>query len=127
MVGKEHLKAAILARLCPNAHLVVMQGIAQLVALALEPQDPVPVDRAYLVFAGVLGRTEPLRERPLAGPVACERRSPIQCLVRALLVVDRAPAIECLLDLVQALKAPPLSTSISSVRWKRSSLPLVCG
>ena len=108
MVCEEHLKAAVLVLLGPDTHLVAMQGIAQLVSLAPELQDPVPVDRAHFVFTAVLGQAQLLRERYLAGPIARDRCSSMQCLVRALMVVDRTPAIQRRLYPLQALKAPSL-------------------
>lgn len=54
MVRKEHFEAGLLGS---DTHLVAMQGIAQLVAPAPEPQDPVAVGRAHsssLVYSGRL-------------------------------------------------------------------------
>jgi hypothetical protein len=93
-----------------------MQGIAHLVALAYELQDAVPVDRVHLVFTAVLLRAQSLRERSLAGSVACARRGSVQCFMGALAVVDHTSAVQRLLDLLQVLTHLPLSTSISSVQ-----------
>lgn len=105
MVREEHFKAAVLALLWSDTHLVAMQGIAQLIAPAPEPEDPVPVDRAHFVFAGVFGQVQLFWKRPLARLVVRDRSIPAQRPIWTLLVVDRAPAIQCL----------PLSISISRV------------
>lgn len=104
-----------------------MQGIRQAELSPHEFHEAIPAHSQHGIGSRVFYGWQGFPVVNLAGLVALYRRRQLECFMRAFMVVDGSPIIEGGLCSGQIGETAPRSTSASRERWKRSSLPLVCG